>query len=113
MMDAEQQLRARYKGRFGSAGCAEGKATNMERLNARSEQRGKVVRLYPAPSPSKDAPVIKSMPPANHISEETARQILASQIEQVAGSVGNSERGLLVIFCVGIAVLLTIAYAWQ
>jgi hypothetical protein len=52
------------------------------------EAKGKVVRLYPAPS-KKEAD-IPSMPVGEPISDLLARRILASQLEQVAGPAGSA-----------------------
>ena len=72
----------------------------MEKYGVR---QGKVVRLSPAPS--KVEADIKSMPPGDPIREETARRILASQIETSWAPQGLSRTAALVLSLVAASLL--------
>ena len=50
----------------------------------KKHQSGKVVRLCPEQS-QRTEKTLRSLPPAEHISHETARRILAGGLEKVAG----------------------------
>lgn len=70
-------------------------------------QQGKVVRLYPA---SSTLEVTNTLPKPEPVSEDVARQILASQLEKVAGA-PPVNGGMLVLVAAVAVVIVAIAYS--